>query len=305
MEETSLFIEQRRNLLQLLIVGSYAVWPILGLALLTLRRSKRQIAKIFVGFVIILCLIFIYMRFIERYWIQETYIEMDRGWEARVVLIADQHLGHFKNSTYMDKVVSKINNIPDVDFVVVAGDFTYWPVDLAQEHRSLANLQHPTYAVLGNHDEQPFGILNHKTELTKLLTNLGVIVLENDIVETEAGVTVYGLGSHGAHLDDVEILQHITPDQNALILTHNPDTTRQKYPAVDLSHTVTMTGHTHCGQVRIPGLYQHIIPTVGDFPDRGPYDLKNKGTLLVTCGLGEVLLPLRLFNPPEIMVVNL
>ena len=80
----------------------------------------------------------------------------------------------------------------------------------------------------------------------------------------------------------------------------------KKYPEKDFSNTVTFAGHTHCGQVRIPFLYKYALASVkSGYWDNGPYDLGEKGTLVVTCGLGESGLPIRLFNRPEIMVVDL
>jgi len=302
MSAAELVIQSIAHAPSIIMIGSFVVWPLLILTVVWLWRTDSSRHRFWLGLLAVVCITFLYMRFFERYWIIETYIELDRDWDARIVLIADQHLGAFKNNTYMERVVERINSIPEVDLVVIAGDFVYSARDLQTEHAALANLQAPTYAVLGNHDVVT---RREKELLSDTLTNLGVTVLENEIA-TEAGVTIYGLGSHVTHQDDVTLLEAANPAaENILILTHNPDTTRQQYPDVDLTNSVTLTGHTHCGQIRIPWLYEYIIPTVGDFPDRGPYDLDRKGTLLITCGLGEVLLPLRLFNPPEIMVIDL
>ena len=64
-----------------------------------------------------------------------------------------------------------------------------------------------------------------------------------------------------------------------------------------------VSGHTHAGQIRIPGLYKYIIPSKYNF-DRGFYHLFSSD-IFVSPGLGNVVLPLRLFNPPEISVINL
>ena len=146
-----------------------------------------------------------------------------------------------------------------------------------------------------------------KKELLDALSEFkNIQILENQSIKTESGISIYGLGSHKNHTDDVNFLKNIKEEEEkVLILTHNPDTTLKKYPDVDLKNSVTMTGHTHCGQIRIPFLYKNVIPTEGNFENRGPYDLKEKGTLLITCGLGEVGLPMRFLNRPEILVVDL
>lgn len=285
------------------------MWLFIVVCAIVLVFSKQSWLRLLCVIGLVGAVVFIYARYIERYWIRETFIDLDRGWGNRIVLVADQHLGVYKDGNFMKEAVERINQIPDVDFVVIAGDFTYWPLDLEQEHAPLQQLQKPSYAVLGNHDVQQSGHITYEDELKKLLPELGVEVLHNDIVE-QSGVTIYGLGNNWSHTDDVGLLAQSEPKkgeqpEKILVLTHNPDTTKRVYPDVDLSNSVTMTGHTHCGQIRIPWLYKHAIPTEGDFPNQGPYDLGRKGTLVITCGLGEVGLPLRLFNRPEIMIVDL
>ena len=234
MEELQIFIEQRYKLLEEIMLASHLSWIFLGFVVFLFCKTKRKISKIITCVLLVGTLFFIYARYVERYWIDVNYLVLNRDWNARVVLIADQHLGVYKNGDYMQNVVEKINALENVDFVVIAGDFTYWPKDLDAEHAALADLQVPVYAVLGNHDVQQSGHITYEKELTKLLTSLGVRVLHNDIV-TESGVTIYGLGNHWSHTDDVSLLSQTITEQNVLVLTHNPDTTSQAYPDVDLS----------------------------------------------------------------------
>jgi uncharacterized protein len=50
------------------------------------------------------------------------------------------------------------------------------------------------------------------------------------------------------------------PENNVVVITHNPDTTRLYTNAIA---DVTLAGHTHCGQIRIPFLYKYLIPVKG------------------------------------------
>jgi len=251
------------------------------------------------------CLVTAWSFFIERHWIRVTEMNLNKGWNNTVVVIADQHLGVYKSRVYMDHVVAKINTLENIDAVLIAGDLTYRPQDLEYEQAALANIKFPTYAVLGNHDVLESGYISHEATLVPLLEQWGVESIENKTVTTASGLTLTGLSDHWAGQAKLSLLAQLDITQKNIIVAHNPDAVLFDYPHIDLSGVVTVSGHTHCGQIRIPWLYKKVIPTVGNFPDQGPYDLGTKGTLAITCGLGEVILPLRLFNRPEILVLHL
>jgi predicted MPP superfamily phosphohydrolase len=65
---------------------------------------------------------------------------------------------------------------------------------------------------------------------------------------------------------------------------------------------LTLVGHTHCGQIRIPWLYRAVIPTEGPFD--GGWSETPAGELFITCGLGEVGLPMRFRTPPVVEVIE-
>lgn len=88
-----------------------------------------------------------------------------------------------------------------------------------------------------------------------------------------------------------------------LVLTHNPDSAINLGPEVAL----VLAGHTHGGQIRIPRLYRHVIPSRYGF-DRGEQFLttpRGRVRVYTTVGTGEIGLPMRLFNPPTIDVLDL
>ncbi len=85
-----------------------------------------------------------------------------------------------------------------------------------------------------------------------------------------------------------------------MVFTHNPDTTLSyRKNIADL----TIAGHTHGGQIRLPLIYKFAIPCKGDF-DQGLYQ-STTGKTFVTSGLGEVGLPMRLGIPPVIDILEL
>ena len=131
---------------------------------------------------------------------------------------------------------------------------------------------------------------------------MGVHIITNKAIELN-GITIVGLGSLWANDNDMHILDKYQERDHVLVLTHNPDTTLAYLP--QHSPDLTLAGHTHGGQIRIPYRYKQVIPVEGDVLwDQGIYDLENN-KVFVSSGIGEVGLPMRLFIPPAIDILTL
>lgn len=254
--------------------------------------------RILASLLLILSFSFIWARFVERNLIvvEEEVVEV--GFEGRVALIGDLHLGPYKSESFLARVVERINGL-DVDMVLIAGDLTYEPdaEDLSGLFAPLKNLKFPVYAVLGNHDVG-FPGPPIRDELVEVLEMNGVVVLENEVVDL-GGFTLLGLGSHFAGEDEVGLLNNFSFEDNVVVLAHNPDSTTY-FP--NQNADLTLVGHTHAGQVRLPWVYKSVIPTQGDFDDGFTREINTK--LFITSGLGETGLPMRLFNFPVVSVLE-
>jgi predicted MPP superfamily phosphohydrolase len=86
-----------------------------------------------------------------------------------------------------------------------------------------------------------------------------------------------------------------------LLLSHDPDV----FPRVPARVALTLAGHTHGGQVAVPLLRRPTLPSrFGERYARG-HIVEGGRHLLVTSGVGTSGLPVRLFAPPEVLVVTL
>ena len=281
--------------------GSYFVFPFLGLTAYKFCTLQKFWQKTIAVIIILASLLFVWTRFVEPQIIiiKHTNIEVNWTQPLTAVLIADPHLGVYKGPQFLEKVVTKINTI-EADLVLIAGDFVYHSDDLESDFAPLQNINKPVFAVFGNHDAG-FPGEDVRTKLATILQQYNVTVLTNQDVLLNNNVVLLGLGSHWAQNDMTNILSNYAPEQNILVMLHNPDSTRC-YPVHDVAD-ITVAGHTHCGQIRLPWLYKSQIPTVGNFD--GGLTRESNGQLFISCGLGEVGLPLRFLNPPTIDVLHL
>ena len=229
----------------------------------------------------------------------------------RFVQISDIHLEEFAEDYFLRRVVDHINRLAP-DLVLITGDYVSrgpLPTRFALAAASrcgelLDNLTCPLrFGVLGNHD----GAVGARDVRARLEGN-GTPLLVNEHVAIErGGDRIWLAGTDEASESepnlDLAIPEH--PDAPVILMAHEPDfvdhvLTHKRAPLIDLM----LSGHTHGGQVRIPGLRPLSLPPLGKIYPEGHY-LLNDLQLYVNRGIGTVGLPLRLNCPPEITVATL
>jgi predicted MPP superfamily phosphohydrolase len=290
--------------------GSFLVFPFIFLCIWLITRKKKLAWKIFAGGLLVLALLFIYMRFVEPQLlvIRRETLNGAGTVPVRLAIISDMHLGVFKDKYFLARVLEQIKK-ENVDLVVIPGDFINDPdrnqlVDLFSPFDSFPV---PVLGVTGNHDA---GVPGHFTS-SEIRTALQgkVTMLDNGYVELEKNgkkMRVTGISDLMEGNSDYRILQRATSDEFDLLLTHNPDSIYElplsRFSAegkIDLM----VSGHTHGGQMFIPPLVYWMIPCKHLFL-RGWYDVQGI-PLYITSGLGEVVLPLRFLVPPEIVIMEI
>ncbi|QQV77071.1 metallophosphoesterase family protein [Sphingomonas aliaeris] len=233
---------------------------------------------------------------------------------VRAVLISDVHLGNIAmGPRRLARIVDQINAVrPDI--VLIAGDFIagHEPSDATRSVADLAaglvRLRAPLgmVAVLGNHD---YGTDMHAVR--KALRRADVTVLMNDAV-SRGPLSIGGIDDsiHG-HQDVGATIRAMTRLRGArVMMAHDPEIAgvmRRPFLArmlPDDAPRVILSGHTHCGQVAIPGLGP-VLSLIGP---RTPFlcgaSRESPDRVVVTAGLGASILPVRVAKPPDLWVIT-
>lgn len=251
------------------------------------------------------------------------------GLKLRVVALADIHACRpWMTPERIASLVEDANSLQP-DLIVLLGDYisgmTLVTHQVATREWSLAlsGLKAPlgVLSILGNHDwwHDPFAQQAGAgpTVARKALESVGIAVLENDAVRLEKdgqGFWIAGLADQLAlrpnkakgrdkfkGLDDLDgTLAKVSDQAPIILLAHEPDI----FPKVPGRVSLTLSGHTHGGQVRLFG-YSPVVPS--RFGNRFAYGhvVENDRNLIVSGGLGFSIAPVRFGMRPEILQIDL
>jgi predicted MPP superfamily phosphohydrolase len=206
------------------------------------------------------------------------------------------------NSGAMRRLIELLPTV-SYDLSVLTGDYrgkTYGSYQAAIDGlaRVRANLQGPVYGVLGNHDT---------IRMVPALEEIGIRMLlnESDAIERN-GEQIHLVGIDDAHyyrVDNIEKAASSLPAADfSILLSHTPEIYRQ---AAHAGFQVLLSGHTHGGQICLPGAIPIILDSV--LPRRmGAGAWMYRGMVGYTSvGVGSCILPVRLNCPPEITLHRL
>ena len=263
----------------------------------------------------------------------KRYAPTPAGWPSqltlRIVALADIHACRPWMTPERIAALAEQANALDPDVIVLLGDYvagtrmvTDW-VQSSEWAPALARLRAPlgVHAIMGNHDwwedltAQKTG--QGPTIARSALENVGITVLENDVVRLEKDGHAFWLagladqlalrpgkkwGRRNFHgLDDLEgTIAKIADESPVILLAHEPDI----FPKVSKRVSLTLSGHTHGGQVRLFG-YSPVVPS--RFGNRYAYGhvVEDDRQLIVSGGLGFSIAPVRMGVRPEIVSIEL
>lgn len=220
----------------------------------------------------------------------------------RVVQISDLHNKRFgKNQNRLIERLKECN--PDI--IVITGDLvdsSRTDIEKAMEFVEGAVKLAPVYYVTGNHEKW----LEEEEQLLEQLEQAGVNCLMNRTeIITVQDESLYLLGLDDSNLldDTLRGLAAEAGDGFTLLLAHEPQNLF-RYSACGMD--LVLSGHAHGGQFRLPFIGGVVAPDQGFFPEytAGLYEDGNT-SMIVSRGLGNSIIPIRIFNRPEIVCVEL
>lgn len=264
-------------------------------------QMKRYLSKIIL---IIGILLTGYSYFIEPNKLEVTnYTIQDKEFSGiKIVFASDFHIKPNQQKR-LEQIVNTIN-AQKPDIVVSTGDYvsghtqesTMHPKQIA-EKLSKVKVKYGFYTTLGNHDswyDKYFIKEILETKNIKVLNNKNVKLNINDKEIYIAGVE----DQMTAFPNIYEALENTKSP--TILLTHTPDI----FPKIPSDVNLTLAGHTHGGQVRLPLLGALIVPSdYGNKYSAGYIEEKGK-KLIVTRGIGVSILPMRFNCVPEIVVIE-
>lgn len=246
----------------------------------------------------------------------------------KLVQLSDFHYdGKCLSDDLLTQAIATCNAL-DPDLILLTGDYITddpTPINDLVQHLKQLQSRSGIFAVLGNHD---LHYPHSQTTVTAAFERVGIPVLWNAIAyPLGPELPVVGLADFWSReFTPAPVFEQLDPATARLVLSHNPDTADPlKKWRVDLQ----LSGHTHGGQVLIPGLgnlsvlYEtlvHRIPRA--VRQRLPFTSKHSrrvvrhwewaqglhqvgdNCLYVNRGLGTYL-PGRLFCPPEVTAITL
>jgi uncharacterized protein len=224
--------------------------------------------------------------------------------DVRIVQVSDIHLSPFLSRTELARAVDMANETR-ADLALVTGDLitsAYDPLDTCIAEIARLRSGSVTLGCLGNHeiyaDAEDYATAQcAKVGIDFLRSASRVVKLRGRDVNF-AGVDYQPL--HKPYLVGAEKL--IRPGMPNILLSHNPDV----FPvAARQGYDLTISGHTHGGQIAVEILRQNV--SVARFYTPYVYGLYRTGrsAVYVTRGIGTVGVPARLGAPPEVALIRL
>lgn len=230
--------------------------------------------------------------------------------EIRLVALSDLHIETGERGEKRLREITEAVSALNPDIIVLLGDYVNGhsseqalaPTRIAAELGKLTR-HGPVYYVLGNHDHYHGGLKIHKA-----LRANGLISLEGQSatlrLHNKELLQISGLRDAATYrVKPYHVPSRLRPAVPQIVLTHSPSA----YSVISNRASLILAGHTHGGQVCLPGGYP-ISASHGcsrRMMRGGFYSEKGHAPMYVTRGIGTSFLPIRLFCPPEIVCFRL
>lgn len=272
--------------------------------------------------IVVIVAFFILIMIIDgnRFVIREYTIESSKASKSfDFILLADLHNKQYGRDN--KKLINSINRM-NPQAVICAGDMlTAKPgcqYDVSLQLLSKLAERYPVYAGIGNHEyrmklyTQTYG--EDYSSYTEKLQNAGVRILENNSVFLkEYNLIIQGVMIERSYYKrfhttkmNRQYMQTIigNPDRDKMqiFVAHNPDYFKEY---VEAGADLVLSGHIHGGIMRLPIFGGVVSPKCTLFPkyDGGIFKEKD-ASMVLSRGLGTHTIPIRIFNPGELILVH-
>lgn len=231
----------------------------------------------------------------------------------RIAHVSDLHNAEMGEGN--EKLLAMLRDA-EPDIIAITGDMIdsrNTDVEVALNFAEKAMQIAPCYYVTGNHEAR----VSEYDELKAGLEACGVIVLENEREQIEMSgefITILGVDDPSFNTDYLfgdsasvvsNTLAEISTEDDVftVLLSHRPELF-DTYVACGMD--LTLSGHAHGGQFRLPFVGGLVAPNQGFFPkyDSGIYT-ENGTNMIVSRGIGNSLIPFRFYNRPEVILIEL
>ena len=231
----------------------------------------------------------------------------------RIAHVSDLHNAEMGKNN--EKLLTMLRDA-DPDMIAITGDLVdsrNTDIEVALQFVREAVKIAPCYYVTGNHEAR----ISEYDELKEAMKAAGVTVLEDaqtEISLTGEFITLIGVNDPSYQTDylfgDAKTVMntkleelHTEQDRFTILLSHRPELF-DTY--ADHSIDLVLSGHAHGGQFRLPFIGGLVAPNQGLFPeyDAGIYTEGNTN-MLVSRGVGNSILPFRINNRPEVILIEL
>jgi uncharacterized protein len=233
-----------------------------------------------------------------------TIPRLPQGFQGKsIAFLTDLHLGPFISAEFIAGIV-RTTKLLDPDIIVLGGDYSHRDGKyIAPCFELLAHLSAPlgVFGVLGNHDyahghaETREGF--RRAKITELTNRNTAVTLKGEKLIL-AGVDDMWYGK----VQVAKALEGVTANDAVIMLSHNPDVAETM---TDTRVGLMLSGHTHGGQIAIPGYGAPMVPS--RYGRKYAHGLADGPTTQVytSAGTGMSVLPVRANCRPEITVITL
>lgn len=232
----------------------------------------------------------------------------------RIALISDLHLKEYGKDNI--DLVNKIKE-QSPDIIILAGDFTLrYSTDYSSLLKLLPQLNEiaPTYYSLGNHEIYLLEDTDFEKDVRK--TGVHLLINQSEYFEKDGekiligGLKTYpffgGYTEKNTSEEKVYFKEFLKQEKDCygILICHYPEYYMWKLSEYDID--LMLSGHTHGGLIRIPGIGGLVAPEQGFFPkyDKGLYK-SDTATMIITSGLSNSNFVPRINNPGEICIINI